>query len=141
MRITSGAFCVVWGSLLLGSCGGGGSENTNSCVSGIPGLCASLGATAAGTPVPTTPPPTTPSTPTTSTTPTTPAAPSVPPLSVAPAALTIGDCTTNIPFIFSGGVPPYTIYTSDNFSVPVGSPMQLDANRLYFTATIKVLDP
>jgi hypothetical protein len=65
----------------------------------------------------------------------------VPLLSVAPAALTIGDCTTNIPFIFSGGVPPYTVYTSDNFAVPVSSPLQLDVSRNYFTATINALNP
>ena len=59
-------------------------------------------------------------------------------LSLSPASLTVGDCTTNIPFIFTGGVAPFTIYTSDNFSVPVSSPLPLGANS-YFTATIKAL--
>jgi hypothetical protein len=61
-------------------------------------------------------------------------------LSLSPASLTVGDCTTNIPFIFTGGVAPFTIYTSDNFSVPVSSPLPLGKNS-YFTATIKALNP
>jgi len=60
-------------------------------------------------------------------------------LSVAPGALTIGDCTTNVPFIFSGGVPPYTVFSSDNFRVPVSSPLKLDESlgSYYYTATIQ----
>lgn len=62
------------------------------------------------------------------------------PLSISPAALTVGDCTTNIPFVFMGGVAPYTVFTSDNFSVPVSSALALGANS-YFTATIKAGAP
>jgi hypothetical protein len=64
-------------------------------------------------------------------------------LSVAPGALTIGNCTTNVPFIFSGGIPPYTIFTSDNFGVPVSSPLMLDGvlGSYYFTATIQYKSP
>ena len=60
-------------------------------------------------------------------------------LSVAPGALTIGDCTTNVPFIFTGGVPPYTVFSSDNFHVPVSSPLVLNltSKSFYFTATIQ----
>lgn len=62
------------------------------------------------------------------------------PLSLAPGALTIGDCTTNIPFVFSGGIAPYTVFTSDNFSVPVSSALPL-GDKSYFTASIKALNP
>ncbi|MDO8718339.1 MAG: hypothetical protein Q7K20_05065 [Polaromonas sp.] len=62
------------------------------------------------------------------------------PLSLTPGALTIGDCTTNIPFVFTGGVAPYTVFTSDNFSVPVSSALPLGPNS-YFTASIKALNP
>lgn len=62
------------------------------------------------------------------------------PLSVTPGALTVGDCTTNIPFIFSGGVAPYTVFTSDNFAVPVSSPLPIGANS-YFTASVRALNP
>jgi len=60
-------------------------------------------------------------------------------LSVAPGAITVGNCTTNVPFIFSGGTGPYTVFSSDNFSVPVSSPLALDpaVNSSYFTATVK----
>ncbi|WP_169170273.1 hypothetical protein [Acidovorax sp. SRB_24] len=60
-------------------------------------------------------------------------------LSVAPVAITVGNCTTNIPFIFSGGVEPYTIFSSDNFNVPVSSPLLLDSSlrSFYFTASTK----
>ncbi len=59
------------------------------------------------------------------------------PLSLAPRSVTVGDCTTNIPFIFSGGVGPYTVFTSDNFNVPVSSPLRLGVlNSSYFTATV-----
>lgn len=60
-------------------------------------------------------------------------------LSVAPGAITVGNCTTNIPFIFSGGTGPYTVFSSDNFGVPVSSPLALDpaVNSSYFTATVK----
>jgi hypothetical protein len=60
-----------------------------------------------------------------------------PALSVAPSALTIGNCTTRIPFIFSGGVGPYTIFTSDNFNVPVSTALVLDDVRFYFFADIR----
>lgn len=62
------------------------------------------------------------------------------PLSISPAALTVGVCTTNIPFVFMGGVAPYTVFTSDNFLVPVSSALPLGPNS-YFTATIKASAP
>jgi hypothetical protein len=58
------------------------------------------------------------------------------PLSLSPAALTIGNCTTRVPFIFNGGVAPYTIFTSDNFNVPVSSPLSLGDGRFYFFADV-----
>lgn len=60
-------------------------------------------------------------------------------LSVSPGAITVGNCTTNVPFIFSGGIGPYTVFSSDNFGVPVSSPLPFDAavNSSYFTATVK----
>jgi hypothetical protein len=58
-------------------------------------------------------------------------------LSLAPSSLTIGNCTTRVPFIFSGGTRPYTIFTSDNFSVPVSSALELPDGRFYFFADIK----
>lgn len=58
------------------------------------------------------------------------------PISLTPASLTVGNCTSRIPFIFSGGVPPYRIFTSDNFSVPVSSPAPLGDGRYYFLADV-----
>jgi hypothetical protein len=49
--------------------------------------------------------------------------------------LTVGDCTTNLPFIFSGGTAPYTILTTDNVTIPVGAARPLGANN-YFMASI-----
>ena len=57
-------------------------------------------------------------------------------LAVAPASITIGNCTTGVPFIFRGGQPPYTVFTSNNFAVPVSAPLPLDANRSYFFADV-----
>jgi hypothetical protein len=54
------------------------------------------------------------------------------PLSLTPGDLTLGNCTTGVPFIFRGGVGPFTIYTNDNFSLPVSAPLRLDAERFYF---------
>ena len=58
-------------------------------------------------------------------------------LSVTPEEITVSNCTTNIPFIFTGGVKPYTIFSSDNFNVPVSSPLPLDPSTgsFYFTAS------
>src|SRR5438045_3115891 len=45
MKIRSAVF-VIGASMVLGACGGGSSGNSaDSCVSGIAGLCSSLGAT------------------------------------------------------------------------------------------------
>jgi hypothetical protein len=57
------------------------------------------------------------------------------PLSILPASITVGDCTTNIPFVFTGGTAPYTIFTSDNFQAPVSATLPLGSNS-YFTASI-----
>ncbi|MDP3618680.1 MAG: hypothetical protein Q8R63_02695 [Ramlibacter sp.] len=59
------------------------------------------------------------------------------PLFLTPGELTIGNCTSRVPFIFQGGVPPYTVFTSDNFNVPVTAALQLADGRSYFFADIK----
>lgn len=59
----------------------------------------------------------------------------VPP-SISPSAITVGVCTTNIPFIFVGGTAPFTIYTSDTFEIPVSGALPLGADS-YFTASVK----
>jgi hypothetical protein len=63
-----------------------------------------------------------------------------PSLTLRPAKLTLGDCTTNIPFIFSGGAPPYTIFTTDNFRIPVSSAQALGA-EFFFLASVGPLGP
>ncbi len=57
-------------------------------------------------------------------------------LSVFPAAVNAGDCTTNIPFVFTGGTPPFTVLTSDNFGVPVSTALPLGPDS-FFTASIR----
>lgn len=57
------------------------------------------------------------------------------PLSVFPRVLTVGDCTTNIPFVFAGGTPPFTILTTDSLNVPVSAALPLGTNHFYM-ATI-----
>ncbi|MDQ9168922.1 hypothetical protein Q8A64_00705 [Oxalobacteraceae bacterium R-40] len=56
-------------------------------------------------------------------------------LSVLPRLLTIGDCVTNIPFVFSGGTPPFRILTTDNEAISVTAVQQL-GNDHYYLATI-----
>ncbi len=58
--------------------------------------------------------------------------------SISPAAMTIGDCTTNIPFVFKGGKAPFTIFTSDNIGIPTSAALPIGANW-YFTTSIKAL--
>ncbi len=57
-------------------------------------------------------------------------------LSIFPAAVNAGDCTTNIPFVFTGGTAPFTVLTSDNFGVPVGTALPLGPDS-YFTASTR----
>jgi hypothetical protein len=52
-----------------------------------------------------------------------------------PKELTLGDCTSNIPFTFSGGTPPYTIFTTDNFNIPVSSAQPL-GSEYFFLASV-----
>jgi hypothetical protein len=58
-------------------------------------------------------------------------------LTLTPDALTVGNCTTRLPFLFSGGTPPYTVLTSDIFSAPVSSALDLAPGRSYFFADLK----
>ena len=60
------------------------------------------------------------------------------PPSIFPASITAGVCTTNIPFVFTGGTSPFTVLTSDNSAVPVGPALGF-GNDNYFTASIKNL--
>ena len=57
-------------------------------------------------------------------------------LSIFPAAINAGDCTTNIPFVFTGGTAPFTVLTSDNFGVPVSTALPLGPDS-FFTASIR----
>lgn len=57
------------------------------------------------------------------------------PPSIFPAAITVGDCTTNIPFIFTGGTAPFTIFTSDNVAIPASAALPLGVDS-YFMASV-----
>lgn len=58
-------------------------------------------------------------------------------ISISPAQISVGSCTTNIPFIFTGGDKPYTVFSTDNFNVPVSAALELDraVGSYYFTAS------
>lgn len=58
--------------------------------------------------------------------------------SLFPASITVDDCTTNIPFVFTGGTAPFTIFTSDNFNAPVSGALPLGPD-MYFTVSIRAL--
>ena len=60
------------------------------------------------------------------------------PPSIYPASITLSDCTTNVPFVFTGGTPPFTVYTGDNARVPVSAPLPFGPDS-YFTADVHVL--
>ncbi|MGJ7913855.1 beta strand repeat-containing protein [Massilia sp. LXY-6] len=57
---------------------------------------------------------------------------------ILPASITVSDCTTNIPFVFFGGTPPFTVYSGDNSHVPVSAALPFGTNW-YFTASVRVL--
>jgi hypothetical protein len=136
VSIHAGAFFMA---LSLAGCGGGGDSDRRSilasaCSNGNQSACsqlASMPELATGTKTPTT---TTSGTGTgttgITTTPTIPTP--TPGITLNPKALTLGDCTTNIPFFFSGGTPPYTILTTDNFKIPVSSAQRLGSGSEYF---------
>lgn len=58
------------------------------------------------------------------------------PPTIFPASITIGACTTNVPFVFTGGAAPFSVYTSDNFNAPVSAALPLGTDH-FFTASIK----
>lgn len=58
------------------------------------------------------------------------------PLAVTPTSLAVGNCTTRIPLLFSGGAAPYRVLTSDNVNVHVSSPLPLGDGRYYFLADV-----
>ena len=194
-------FLIVQSTLVLGACGGGGSSDSANCVSGIAGLCASLGAggnttqpggAAISTLFTTAPSKITlasggsanytigggaaPYTATSGNTAVVTATVSgtalaissksagvVPvavvdsagktvtievtvlgkgqtgsPPSIFPASLKTSDCTTNIPFVFTGGTAPYTVITSDIVVVPVSVAQPFGPDS-YFLASIRSL--
>jgi hypothetical protein len=55
---------------------------------------------------------------------------------ILPASITVSDCTTNIPFVFFGGTPPFKVYSGDSVHVPVSAPLPFGVNS-YFTASIR----
>ncbi|RZI43752.1 Ig-like domain-containing protein [Herbaspirillum sp. HC18] len=111
----------------MAGCGGGDLSGTDllrsNCAAGVKGACEQLAAASGTT--------TTSSVGTTSGTTTTVSAPS---LTLKPKELTLGDCTTNIPFFFSGGKPPYTIFTTDNFRIPVSSAQSLGSDYFFLAS-------
>lgn len=59
------------------------------------------------------------------------------PPSIFPSLITVSDCTTNIPFLFSGGTAPFTIISSDNFRAQVSTALPLNLQS-YFTTSINL---
>jgi hypothetical protein len=57
---------------------------------------------------------------------------------ILPSSITVSDCTTNIPFVFFGGTPPFSVYTGDSAHIPVSAPLKFGANS-YFTASVRML--
>jgi len=57
---------------------------------------------------------------------------------ILPTSITVSDCTTNIPFVFFGGTPPFSVYSGDSVHVPVSAPLPFGANS-YFTASVRDL--
>lgn len=57
---------------------------------------------------------------------------------ILPASIIASDCTTNIPFVFFGGTPPFSVYSSDSVHTPVSAPLPFGANS-YFTASVRDL--
>lgn len=98
-------------ALSLGACGGGASNDDirsqkTECADGIGVSCQLLGQEAPSTTI-----------------------------SLLPASITVSSCTTNIPFIFYGGTPPFNIYSSNNGNVPVSSALPL-GSKYYFLANV-----
>lgn len=56
------------------------------------------------------------------------------PLEVTPTSLAVGNCTTRVPFMFTGGAAPFRVLTTNNFHAPVSSPLDLGDGRYYFLA-------
>jgi hypothetical protein len=59
---------------------------------------------------------------------------------ILPASIIVSDCTTNVPFVFFGGTPPFSVYSGDRVHVPVSAPLPFGANS-YFTASVRDLPP
>lgn len=132
--IHAGVLIAVSG---LAGCGGGGTEDrrtvlSSACSNGNLSACSQLAAMPVAD---TTTNTTTVGTGTTAGGSTTTNTTTLAAISISPKELTIGDCTTNIPFIFSGGTPPFTILTSDNFRIPVSNAQALGSDY-YFLASV-----
>jgi VCBS repeat-containing protein len=57
---------------------------------------------------------------------------------ILPASIIVSDCTTNVPFVFFGGTPPFSVYSGDSVHVPVSAALPFGANS-YFTASVRDL--
>lgn len=99
------AVTALLAAIGLSGCGGGGSSGPAPCPAGLGALCPFIGSTVG-----------------------------VSPVTLAPATISVQDCTTNIPFIFKGGNPPYTVF-SNGAAVRVGSPLPLGSDY-YFLASV-----
>ena len=96
---------ALFAAMGLSGCGGGGSSGAVPCPTGVGALCPFIGPNVG-----------------------------VSPVTLAPVSISVQDCTTNIPFIFKGGTPPYTVF-SNGAAVRVGAPLPLGSDY-YFLATV-----
>jgi hypothetical protein len=113
---------------MLSACGGGAAtaeemqQQRALCAAGNEASCRVLGPSGSTTAVP-------------SNSASTAASAVAPGITLKPKELTLSDCTSNIPFVFYGGTPPYTIFTTDNFNVPVSSAQPL-GSEYFFLASV-----
>lgn len=140
IRAISGAVLLLTAGI-LSACGGGGAtaediqQQRALCANGNTASCRVLGSSGSSVSNPLPATSTNTAATTTTATTTTPTSTAGAKITLNPSALTIGDCTTNIPFFFSGGTPPYTIFTTDNFKIPVSSAQPL-GSEYFFLASV-----
>lgn len=63
------------------------------------------------------------------------------PPSIFPASITAGNCTTNIPFVFTGGTAPFTILSGDIFHVPVSAALRFGSDSYFMASLVDVETP
>lgn len=56
------------------------------------------------------------------------------PPTLAPSTLSVSECTTDIPFIVSGGTPPFSTFSTDSVNVPTTTPVAV-GNFYVFTVS------